>query len=186
MKRIVFLMSTVFALTVTGCVKSVIENTKKNPATDFQLNLTRTTSGGTISQQIENALNQPGAATASAVYFEKAVSVQLKIGGIQTNTVVPRLFVDIRFTFTNKVSEVPGVYHLPADKNKVDFSLSETVNGNTSAVGIAMSGSLTVTYDTVTKSLSGTITNVSYAQTLDNTFASEVLNGKFSNVGLSK
>ena len=186
MKRIAFLMSAVLAFTAMSCVKSVIENTKDNPATDFQLKLTRTTPGGAISQQVENALNQPGSAEASAVYIEKAASVQLKIGGIQTNTVIPRLFADIHFSSKNKVNEIAGVYHFPEDNYKVEFSLNETVNGHTARVAFPASGSLTVTYDPVTKSVSGTIVNVYYASLLDNTFASEVLNGKFSNVGQSK
>jgi hypothetical protein len=186
MKRINFLVSAILTFTIMGCEKSIIENTKNNPATDFQLKLTRTTSTGVVTQQIENALNQPGSAEASAVYFEKATNVHLKIGGIQTTTVVPRLFADIRFKFTSKVSDVAGVYHFPEDNNRVSFSLSETVNGNTSAVGGPASGDLTVTYDTLTKSLSGTITNIRYAYILDQTYASEVLSGKFSNVGISK
>lgn len=185
MKRISILFA-VIAISFASCVKKIIENTKNNPATDFQLKLTRTNASGISNQQVENALNLPGSANFVAAFYAKETSVHIKIGGAQLTTVVPRLSADIHFTFTKKVEEVAGTYTFPADNNRVSFFLNEIVNSTMTTNSLPTEGTLQISYDATSKTLNGTCTSIKYRQPLNSIYQSEILNGKFNHVAVGQ
>jgi hypothetical protein len=186
MKRIFCSSLLAVTMLLTGCVKEVIQNTKQNPATDFNFVLTRIVADGTVTTQYENALNLPGSAQLKVNYEAKENLVYVNIGGYQLNTVVPRLYLALRFFAMQSAAQTAGHYTFPADTSKLDCWLAEQIGSNSKAIGLPSSGTLDITYDSATKCISGTINNLRYPSVLDNRYKTEVLNGRFSNVAMVK
>jgi hypothetical protein len=178
-----FLIVLLLAVTATGCVKSIVEGTKNNPAADYTLRLNVEENDGTIRQFVNNATNRPEAAETNAIVQVKVNKVNMRLGGIQTVGTVPMTIgVNLEFLQASQPSQIAGEYQLPADAGKLVVKLSWMRNNQLIQLSPATKGNVKVQYDTATQTWNGTISGIGFEKPLNADYKSLELLGTFKHV----
>ncbi len=181
MKRLLtFLLGTML---LASCEKDA----QKSPEPDFELRLTKIDAAGvTRSLIVDRAINVPGSAVTAPSYILKQGSIELNMGLIPSTTIVPKLKGTIVFKQTANPAAVAGTYRLPDDAAKIHFSLAESMDAQTIIRDLAVTGTIEVSYNANSKTLSGRLINIKYEAPSSSAHKEYVLNGWFNHAAVTQ
>ena len=176
-----FTLIVVSLFTLISCEKGPVTRPAELPS-DFTLNRYRVFADGSVTVDVENALNLDEATGFNASLNIKDQSLILTLGGRKVNTVEPKIWASIVFRGKIDPQSILGTHTFPDDLPNTDiFFLENTATGFYGRSWPA-SGTLTIFYDAATKSYYGEIKKLKYEIPFRASYTYEEFNATYKQV----
>lgn len=167
-----------FVSCVKDPVPAVIEKS------DYELRRIREFPNGQTTTDIQVPVQQDHGAHVNAELDVLNENTVLWIGGTSIDG-TPRFTASVVFKGQTDPMKIAGTYRFPADLAKADVFFNEHTSANQTIIrSNPIGGSVTISYNTQSKTWSGTLNDVRLGIPLGATYTSEIIRGRFDRAPL--